>query len=161
MSDLFQAILGGGATGLLGSVFSGVLGYFKSKAEREHQLKLADHELKVMGLEAQTAAAHDALELEKTETQASAKVQAASYSADTFRFSKASDSRWLVALDVFRGGMRPAITTTLCLYSGILLFTTDDPALQAQLTNATVYLTITCVCWWFGVRPNRPAKGGA
>jgi len=70
----------------------------------------------------------------------------------------------LVLLDLFRGVVRPALTVYLCVlttmiyYQARILIDREDldpeQALQIEhlIVGTILYLTTTCVLWWFGTR---------
>ena len=70
----------------------------------------------------------------------------------------------MVSLDAFRGFIRPALTVYLCALTTYVWFqvravlaTEDlDPAavldVWKMVVGTILYLTTTCVLWWFGTR---------
>src|SRR5262249_44371924 len=70
----------------------------------------------------------------------------------------------LILLDLFRGVVRPALTVYLCAISTLIYLQareligkenlSTDQALQIEhlIVGTILYLTTTCVLWWFGTR---------
>jgi ascorbate-specific PTS system EIIC-type component UlaA len=75
-------------------------------------------------------------------------------------------------VDGIRGLMRPAITTyTLYLLTvvfiwvrslyektGVVMTAEEAHALTLQAVQTIIYLAVTTVVWWFGVRPAQPPR---
>jgi hypothetical protein len=109
---------------------------------------------------------------------ASQEAFAASFKMDT-RYSEGAaytkGQAWgLVALDVVRGLVRPGLTVYLCVLTTMIylqareLIGKEDLnpdqalALEGQIVNTILYLTTTCVLWWFGTRnKQKPPKTAA
>jgi hypothetical protein len=105
----------------------------------------------------------------KTETDvADAAALAASYNLEPKQFSSGTltdGQRWLmVVLDAFRGAVRPLLTIYLCMLTTLVYYQARNILSGQQLDMATamelekmivgtiLYLTTTCVLWWFGTR---------
>ena len=153
MLESLMAVLGGGATGLLGTVISAGAEWLREKQRHAHEVALRRLDLEIMTAEAASAERIAAVERETEETRAGHAALAASYQAATTRMSR-GDSRWLVAVDVVRGLTRPALTWAFVVLTGAMYFTagTLRTDLGAQIVDTTLYLATTCVLWWFGAR---------
>ena len=156
--DLFLSFLTGGASGLIGTVLSGVMSFFQARQRHQQALEMRQLDMEEMRLEAETAEKRAALELEARTSEADAKALAASYRAASSRWSKGLTltpaQAWvMVVIDAVRGLMRPALTLfylygTYAIWAAVLPGS-DDGQHAAQ---AMVYLSTTCTLWWFGSR---------
>lgn len=154
VAETVAAIISGGATGLLGTVLTGVLDIFKHKQKmKEDQARWA-HELATMKYESESKRAEMLIEQETKFEEVAGDVQKASYQEAMARWS-AGQSGWLIFLDVARGLMRPIMTTYMFVFVTAIYFTTTDSQFEADLLNAAVYLWITSATWWFGIRGGR------
>ena len=166
--QLISSIFGGGVTGLLGAVVTKITEYKTAKLK-------ADHEIEMRKADAAIMAQEWAARTQMAQVEASAKVDAADAQsfADSYRLEpqmysdpkKATSAQeWLfVFLDFMRGIVRPALTIYLCalttaiyLQAHALLGTgmdkTQAVVLVSHIIDTVLYLTVTVVCWWFGVR---------
>lgn len=188
MLDLFgnvlTAIVGGGATGLLGSVISTFSSYMTAKENNRHKEAMADHDRKLAELEANRTMTIARTEADAAITVADAELQAASYKHDAATYSGEAVKGlrgwfgqvarfWLAMVDVARGFIRPAatiyfigLTSYLTIVAVNLLGSMGENELQAmavalvpQVFVVILYITTTIIFWWFGVRPTRPSAG--
>lgn len=178
----FSEILGfvgsaatGGITGLIGMLASGVLGYFKEKDERAHQLALKDKDLQLMRLEADNAvkiseAARLTMQAQQDGEAFTASQQLGNQSIlQAGVYEKAS--RWAIngaiLVEAFMRTVRPALTamalaalTWVAVKSYEKLAGAAITADQAQVTwmecvQAVIYIATTSYIWWFGSRDQR------
>ena len=168
---LLGSILSGGATGLIGIVLQRVADY-KNK-QLDMQMRAADraHELAVMSAEWQGRLNVAKEQGEAARDVADSGTLAASYQGAFDRFATWDMKRepwyfkmWLLGLDIVRGLVRPGLTVYLCVLTTLvyvearaLLSAEDLDAGQAMLLSTRIvetilYLTTTCVLWWFGTR---------
>ncbi len=168
ITELVGSVLGGGVTGLLGAVVTKFTEYKTAKLNAEHEIAMKQADAQIMAQEwaARTKVA---------EIEGQAKVDAVdaqsfgeSYKLEPTRYSDPAvlDKRqeWLmVLLDFMRGAIRPSLTVYLCVLTTMIywqahkLLGTNISQEQAvsllnQIVNTVLYLTVTVVCWWFGVR---------
>ena len=148
-------------------------------ARETRQMELEAQERMASNAEA-TKALQAQLDAHSREVEADAAAYAASVAGDraTYLAPEAQQgsrlARWAMGLvDMVRGLMRPAITTyTLALLTLVMLWVRDlylraglqmTPAqvheLAMQCVGTVVYLAVTTVVWWFGVRPGQPPAG--
>ena len=156
--DLFLSFLTGGASGLLGTVLSGVMTFFQAKQRHQQAVEMRHMDLEEMRLETETAEKRAALELEARTAEADAKALAASYREAGSRWSKGLTLTplqvWvMVFIDAIRGLMRPALTL-FYLYGTYAIWSAVTPGAEDGLhaAHAMVYLSTTCTLWWFGSR---------
>jgi len=168
--DAIGAIVGGGATGLLGSAIS-VWGEFKkNQLLFDHQQKMKDLDTKAMRMEAE-------LELKKVETEGEismaieeTRAMANSYEHDKATYYKGELGKFgralMVFVDFFRGMIRPSMTTYLVVLTTMIFWEVQDlvngleggitntqaMALLQQIIMVILYITATVVLWWFGTR---------
>ncbi len=182
---MLETILGV-ATGFLGNIITGFTNLKAQKIKNEHDLKMRDYDLKEREQEAKlqiaVQTAQTDLEIEKAE--AAAYVESLkNANADlltTEKLGVLSETKsgfigkFLALLmglvDTFRSFIRPGLTaylvalTTVLTYQAIEILSAKEPlltALQAQalfsqVSDIVIYLTVSCVTWWFGDR--RTAK---
>lgn len=62
----------------------------------------------------------------------------------------------MLAVDVFRGLMRPGMTLLFLVLTGAVYFKLsadfDFLDLRERIIDTILYLTTTCTIWWFGGR---------
>ncbi len=156
--DLFLSFLTGGASGLIGTVLSGVMSFFQARQRHQQALEMRKIDLEEMRMEAESAERVAALDLEARTNEADAKALAASYREASSRWSKGLDltpaQGWvLILIDAIRGLMRPTLTLfylygTYAIWAAVLPGSEDGQ----HASQAMVYLSTTCTLWWFGSR---------
>lgn len=153
MLESLLAVLGGGATGLLGTVISAGAEWLRERQRHTHEVELQRLEMEMVTAEAASAERIAAIERETEQTRAEHAALEASYRAATTRMSR-GDSRWLVAVDVVRGLTRPVLTWTFVGLVGWMYFSavTLRVEIREQIVDTVLYLSTTCVLWWFGAR---------
>ena len=181
LETLFTSILSGGATGLLGILVQRWADLKNKeidlKASRErmaHERELRQIDLDLMAEEwaARTRVAQ--IEVHGKEAVAESHAFAASFQ-EPVRFSGAAKSigqGWaLIGLDFLRALVRPGLTVYLCvlttlvyvqareLLGGVGVELTQASDLMRMIIGNILYLTTTCVLWWFGTRNHqKPPK---
>ncbi|NOR70007.1 MAG: hypothetical protein GQ532_10005 [Methylomarinum sp.] len=155
MWELIASLLTGGATGLLGSLFSGVLSFFNQRQKNAHDLLLMEAERQTLELE---IAGTERVAIIESETAMD--IQESRLLATSIRSDKASysngHSAWLVLVDVVRGLTRPVLTAFLGGFMMVLWFSTEDAVLESQITSTVLYIATTCFFWWFCTRVKQP-----
>lgn len=166
LGQILTAILGGGATGLLGTALTTYLDHLNKKLELEHQERMAQVELARFEKEAELRLAQSQVEKEKsvavakieaeqTEAEAHTQAQVASYEHDKASYGV----RWL---DIFRGLVRPVLTLYLSLVCTIMYVRLEQqlageqmvtPELSMAVVQTILYVWTTAALWWFGSRP--------
>ncbi|MBW2610442.1 MAG: hypothetical protein JRC68_08890 [Deltaproteobacteria bacterium] len=119
--SMILALLTGGATGLLGTIVSGVLKYFNTRQQQKYELQKMEMELKQISAEVAHAEKIAVIEAEAAERKAEWEGLRASYREAATRFS-AGEHPALVWVDVVRGLMRPVLTLGLVILVGIVFF---------------------------------------
>jgi hypothetical protein len=181
---LIETILGV-VTGIAGNVVTSITNLKTQKLKNEQDLKMREYDIKERAQEATLQMAVDSNrlegELEKLETDAylqSMKIGNETLLTDAKLSALSSDGNWLSRIlaflmglvDIFRSSVRPGLTaylvvlTTLITMKSMAIITAKTDLLttmQAQeifgnVTNIVIYLTVSCVTWWFGDR--RTAK---
>ena len=177
LSTVFGSILGGGATGLLGVAFQRFADYKNrqldlqlDKQRNEHEASMRDKDAAIMAQEwaARTKIADTEAEADKDVAESNA--FAASFKMEPARFSGAvkptRGQGWLlVLLDLLRGVVRPGLTVYLCAITTLIYLDikvlldsksawsgTEAFTLMHTIIQTVLYLTTTCVLWWFGTR---------
>ncbi len=150
--SILLSLLSGGATGLAGTLLSGMLTFMEKRSARAHELEKLDRELAIMDREAENAARLAVIEAESKEMEAEWQALQQSYRQEATRLSS-GESPWLVLVDVVRGLMRPVLTLGLVgmvawIYAGM-----HGGETYAEVVVGTVlYLATAAVLWWFGSR---------
>lgn len=178
MLESILSVASGGITGLLGSVFSNVFDYFKTKQKNSHELKLMEAEQKYLQMEIQGEVQVARQKRKGMEAEADADMLQASYKADKRRFLA---EKWvdpdttlggviavlMAFVDFIRGMIRPVLVVGLTYVTTRLLSQAyavmpDEGMSPTQafevinsITNTVLYITSTAVLWYFGTRPVR------
>lgn len=182
LGTLFTSIISGGATGILGVA---IQRFFDLKNKtldiRQESIRL-DHELKLkrVDLEIMDKEVAGRVRIAETEAEASKDVAESSAFAASFnepiRYSSEStitkNQGWVfIILDFIRGVVRPGLTVYLCVLSTLVYFQAASllheegvrmDIIQAMdlikmVVGTILYLTTTCVLWWFGTRNRQKA----
>ena len=174
--SIIGSIFAGGATGLLGVVFQRAFDWLHEREVLKQKQADQQFELEKRKIDIQVTQAEWAGRTRVAETEAGAakdvaesQAFAASLLKEPERYSSADrltpGQNWLlVILDFLRGIVRPGLTLYLCALTTYIwwqvrqLISTEDLDPDAVLeiwkmvVNTILYLTTTCILWWFGVR---------
>lgn len=157
--DIFTgiaSILGGGITGLIGSVTQRVFEYKSKKLDIELEKNRFEHEVALKSIQYKAA-----VDVEDSKAFNTALSSEPKMYHDQGLSNK---QNWLmVILDFIRGSIRPGLTIYLCgittaIYSqakaimGTSLLPFQAYELVNQIINTILYLTTTCILFWFGTR---------
>jgi len=181
LGTIFGSIFSGGATGLIGVVAQRFADYKNRQLELKIDAQKQTHEIALRRVDAEIMAQEWAARTKVAEVEAAGKEAVAdaqafgeSYKLEPQRYSESvKPSRgqgWvLVLLDAFRGSIRPFLTLYLCAlttfvwYQAKMVLNAEALDTAAALdvwkmvVGTILYLTTTCVLWWFGTR-NRAAQ---
>jgi hypothetical protein len=176
LGTIFGSVFSGGATGLIGVALQRYadlknkqLDMQIAKQKFDQDLALKQLDMQVMEKEWAGRVQVAQTEAEATADAAASQAFAASYAMEPKRYSEGVPigkvgGFLLVLLDMFRGIVRPALTVYLCVLTTYVWLQvhqvldkqplSGSEALQIwQLIVGTIlYLTTTCVLWWFGTR---------
>lgn len=175
---LITSAFGGGLTGLIGGAVDKVFAYKTKKLEIDQDRERFAHEVNMRKADAEIMAQEWASRTKVAEIETSAKIDvadAATFSAsfnEPIRYSEHNTEKqnWLmVGLDVIRGIVRPGLTLYLCVLTTLLylkahkLVPAEIPtdaalAMVSEIQNTIMYLTTTCILWWFGTRNKAKQK---
>lgn len=176
MLEFITSILGGGVTGVLGVAVQRIADYKnkqldieiqKQKFEQERALRELDAKIMEQEWAGRTKVAE--VEAEGKKEVADAEAFAMSYKLEPQQYSARVQPGkvggfMLVLLDFLRGIVRPGLTVYLCVLTTMvysqarqLLENEDldvDQAMEVErlIVSTILYLTTTCVLWWFGTR---------
>ena len=178
LDDILLAVGSGGLSGLVGGIMNRFADYKLEKIRFQHESARNDHELKVIQLEAEANlkimrekgkidVSISENEMEADIAQAQAKSLAASYANDARSYSTNGESKWFVFVDVWRGIIRPGITTYYSIVSTIITWylyqmvkdvITDEKAMELfeYVVILMVYMTATATLYWFATRVKAP-----
>ena len=143
---MLELLLSGGATGILGGLFTGILGIINRHQDLKAQQLKFSHELRLQEMQMASLQAETERELLIADAHASAGVMSESIKHDAAIIEV---SRWVNnTIKLFR----PSITLYLITLTMIVYFTNHDVEIQRKITDAVVFSTITTISWWFGSR---------
>lgn len=175
----------GGATGLIGVGLQRFFDWLNVKANLERDKLRYDHELAMRDKDAALMREEWAgrLRVAEKEGESTKEVAATQAFAQTltreperYATGEAPKNIWgyagwllLVLVDCVRGIVRPGLTIYLCVLTTAIWYEakhltnqedlTADQALQVigLIIETILYLTTTCVTWWFGTRNQQSA----
>lgn len=183
--DIFSgiaSIFGGGLTGLVGSVTQRIFEYKSKKLDIELQKEKFANDIALKRVDAELMAQEWAARTKVADVEATAKMDVADSEAfataltsEPQRYSDVTHltdkQNWLmVLLDFMRGAIRPGLTIYLCALTTAIYFqakfllrSNDITVEQAydlvtQIIDTILYLTTTCVLFWFGTRNKAKQK---
>lgn len=184
ITEILTSIVGGGVTGLLGSTITHYFDYLNTKEKNKFILANHAHEIAMREMDAKIIAeewnARNAIAVIETEGKievADSEAFKASLTSEPKLYhnpsliSKASNSL-LVFVDAVRGLVRPGITLYLCIITTAVylqagsiikhqpLTPEQSVDIYVRITETVLYLTTTCVLFWFGIRTREKKKGG-
>ncbi len=171
--DSILSVMSGGFTGLIGTAVQGYYTYKskqldidleKSKAANEIALRNIDVQIQATEWASRTQIAQITTDGEVDKTDAVS--LAASYTQEPTQYSEKTllghSQEWvMVFLDAFKAVIRPGLTVYLCAITTMVYIQTrglikvdvgDSFVLLQKLVDTILYLTTTCVLWWFGSR---------
>ena len=171
LMSILGSIFAGGATGLIGTAISRLGDFFQQRENHKHELELMRENRETMKVRGElNMQAKDAEAFES------------SIAADKAAYTTGKDlPKWaefmLAFVDFVRGLMRPALTIYLIVLTSLIYHQIDAvlkaagvQSIQADLAAdllrkiilTILYLTTTCVTWWFGTRTKaKPPFGDA
>ena len=157
MLDLLTSFLSGGATGLIGTAISGLIGFFQSRSERGHEVEMRRLDIELARAEASSAERVAAVEAESAADQAEMRALEASYRDASSRMSRAHEGGMMKVVDLVRGLLRPVLTLILVAAVIVIFFYVGVPDLDSQtvgerIIETVLYLATAAVLWWFGQR---------
>jgi hypothetical protein len=173
-----SAILGGGATGLLGVLVQRWFDHKNKQADLEvlkaqhaHEETMRDKDSAIMAQEWAGRTRVAETEAAGREAEADAKAFGESFASERpleFAPIKATKAQswFLVVVDSFRRLIRPGLTVYLCAITtkiylmavelldkhGSTMTAAEALDLTKMVVGTVLYLTTTCVLWWFGTR---------
>ena len=184
LGTVFGSIFSGGATGIIGVIAQRFADYKNRQLDLKLQEQKYEHERGLRKLDAEIMAQEWASRTKVAEVEAAGKEAVAdaeafaeSYKLEPNRYAEGVKptraQAWiLIAMDVVRGLVRPILTVYLCVLTTLVyvqarrVLVSEDltPAQAVELVHMIVgtilYLTTTCVLWWFGTR-NKSAPPSA
>lgn len=178
--SLISSVFGGGATGLLGIVVQRWADHKNRKLDLEasrdkmaHEAAMRKADADIMKEEWAQRTKIAEIEKEGKVEQADAEAFAASFREPERYSDGVKPSRgqaWvLIILDTIRALVRPALTVYLCVITTLIyiearqllgaaaLTSEQAMSLTDKVVSTVLYLTTTCVLWWFGTRNKQQA----
>lgn len=174
---LITSAFGGGLTGLIGGAVQKVFEYKTKKLEIEMNRERFAHDVAMKKVDAEIMAQEWAARTKVADIEATAKIEVAD-SAAFAESLKTEDKNYLdyldklnskqdwffVILEFVRGSIRPFLTVYLCgvttlvylkatkLLNADIILPGMAYDLLTNIINTVLYVTTTCVLWWFGTR---------
>lgn len=176
MLSIIGSIFAGGATGLLGMIFQRAFDWLNQREIAKQKKQDQDFELAKKRIDIEVTQAEWSGRVKVAAEEASAAKDVAESNAfsqslmkEPERYSETKlvtpGQNWLlVLLDVLRGSIRPLLTVYLCALTTYIwwqvrqLIQTEDLEskdvleIWRMVVNTILYLTTTCILWWFGTR---------
>ena len=167
------SVFSGGLTGLVGTALQSYYTYKSKQLDIDLEKNKAANEIELRKIDIQMQAAEWASRTQIAQItadgetdKADAAILAASYLTEPQQYSEKSllshSQEWvMVFLDAFKAIIRPSLTVYLCILTSLIyaqtrgLITTnqsDSFALLQKLVDTILYLTTTCILWYFGSR---------
>jgi hypothetical protein len=168
LGSLFSSVFAGGATGLFGVGIQRWADYKTKQLELGNEVELKKADAAIMAQEWASRTQIAATE-GQTGLGTSADAVFKSTYSDGRSFSQGItpspfQSYLFVFLDFLRGVIRPLLTVYLCVLTTLIYCQVQSMLLDGNLTQEQIlpmvmkvsdtilYLTTTCVLWWFGSR---------
>lgn len=161
---MLETLLSGAVTGFLGGIVNSIYAYKSKKLDIELNNSKYAHELEMRKI-----AAEATVEVEDSKAFKEALTNEPKKYYDGHDYT--DKQRWLmIGLDFVRGAVRPILTWYLCILTTLVYFKAErllngDVILPGmafdlvnQIINTILYLTVTCICFWFGSRGNKAPK---
>lgn len=182
LTDLLSVVMSGGVTGLLGIVAQRAFDWMGEREKRRTLEARQAHEVAMVKANAEVMAQEWAAREKMAITEAAGRQAvaeqeafAASYRLEPERYADGKAPKgligslgWLlmVLTDFARGIVRPGLTVYLCIITTLIYFQAADMIdeyglrlgvaaandLIRRIIETILYLTTTCVLWWFGTR---------
>lgn len=156
---MFESLLSGGLLGVVGSIGSNILGYFKTK--QEHKQNVEFRKLDILAAGKDHAYAMEQMKAEaqfranELRIDAERELSASEYSALESSYKTVSsyegDNKLLIIAEFMRRITRPALTFILVLLTSAIYFTSVDDQ-QNLIARSVVAMTATVISWWFADR---------
>ncbi len=156
---MLDSLLSGGLLGVVGSIGSNILGYFKAKQEHKQNIEVRkldivaagkDHTYAMEQMKAEAGFRANELRIEAERELSTSEYSALESSYRTVS-SYDGDNKLLTIAEFLRRITRPALTFLLVfLTTGIYFNSADDQ--QSLIARAVVAMTATVVSWWFADR---------
>lgn len=179
VGTLVGSIVSGGATGIIGVIVQRIADYKNKQLDLAISKEKMAHEIALKKIDAEILAQEYAARVTVAASESNAKIEVADSQAFAASFVEPKmysegtgksglQSFAFVLLDLIRGVVRPGLTIYLCVITtyvylqvkelmGVPLDPTKGMDLLNQIVGTILYLTTTCLLWWFGVRNKQPA----
>ncbi len=166
ITDLVTNAVSGGLTGLLGTVFSGLMMWKENADKRAFEIEMRKMDISERKAEAEITLKQIEAESEAARVQGELTAFTASLNSDRASYSVGTDKHLaLVIVDVVRGLIRPVLTVALVWVMTVVTFdvieasggyedfiSREGSQVGSELIGALIYMTTTAVLWWYGAR---------
>lgn len=175
-SDIITSVLSGGATGLIGAAIARYSDYKTKQLDIEVQRMKLENEIQLRHIDERIIekelSSKERIVISESEARVDVEDSKAFRSAiesepkiyhNPSKLTRAQNA-WMVLVDGVRGLIRPGLTLYLCgittavyMQAGSIIKKQPIPIEQSveiytQISSTILYLTTTCVLFWFGIR---------
>jgi hypothetical protein len=180
IGTILSSVMGGGLTGIFGVVAQRYFDMKNKQLDIEILDKKQGHEIELRRVDAEIMREEWAARTRVAEVEGETKESVAETSAFSASFNEPvrysdhvtpnENQGWLlIALDFIRGIVRPGLTVYLCVLTSLIYLHAKNLITENMLSAAqavdllkliigtVLYLTTTCVLWWFGTRNKQRA----
>lgn len=149
-SDILNAYLSGGLTGLLGATLSRVGEYLENSQKNAQEVKVLELQssLAIKELDAKIAEVKAEAEYGRNPHPPSEEISAPPRTEER----PAKEVKWLALAEVIRSVTRPFLTVLLCFMCFSVWAWSSSPHAEEQSVSTILYMGTTAVLWWFGSR---------
>ena len=141
-----SSAVGGGLLGIAGSLIGRVFTYLEKKQDQKFKLQQWEQEYKLQQLQIEARKQETEQEIALSTEQGRWAGLTASINADA---NGRSSYPWVAAV---KDLMRPVITTLLIGLTAYVVIAIAERDIRIEVIYSIVFLTNTCVAWWFGDR---------
>ncbi|MBL4799589.1 MAG: hypothetical protein JKY50_19470 [Oleispira sp.] len=156
---MLESLLSGGVLGVIGSLGSNILGYFKAKQDHKQAVEFRKLDIVAAGKEhgyaMEQIKAEAQFKSEQLRIEADRDLSVAEYSAleSSYKSDTAyeGDSKLLIIAEFLRRITRPLLTFILVFLTSAIYFDSSADQ-QSLLGRSIVAMTAMVISWWFADR---------
>lgn len=156
---MIDSLLSGGLLGVVGSIGSNILGYFKAKQEHKQNIEARKLDIvaatKEHGYAMEQIKAEAQYRTEQLSIEAERDLSAAEYSALDASYKSdvvyEGDNTLLLIAEFMRRITRPLLTFFLVFLTTAIYFNSPDDQ-QSLIARSVIAMTATVISWWFADR---------
>lgn len=180
LETFFSSIVSGGLTGIIGVIVQRYADHENKKLDLQVSAQKQSHEIALRKVDAEIMAQEWTARTKVASIESNAQIEVSENEAFSKSFNEPlryaegikytrKQGALLVLLDFIRGVVRPGLTIYLCILTTLVYMhsrqligeklLTPEQALEIikLIIGTVLYLTTTCLLWWFGVRNKQQA----